>query len=118
MPANLNDLSLRQLQYVVAVGDTLGFHKAAAQCHVSQPTLSAQVQQLESVLGVKLFERDRRRVLVTVAGRDLLARARRVLLEVDDLIAAAARAGEPFTGVLRVGVIPTIAPYLLPDVTP
>jgi LysR family transcriptional regulator, hydrogen peroxide-inducible genes activator len=112
------DLSLRQLQYVVAVADTLGFHKAATRCHVSQPTLSAQLQQIESVLGVKLFDRDRRRVVVTSVGADVVARARRVLVEVDDLIAAAARAREPFTGTLRVGVIPTIASYLLPEVMP
>jgi LysR family hydrogen peroxide-inducible transcriptional activator len=117
MPS-LHDLSLRQLQYVVAVADTLGFHKAAARCHVSQPTLSAQVQQLESVLGVRLFERDRRRVLLTTDGEDIVARARRVLLEGDDLVAAADRLREPFTGTLRIGVIPTIAPYLLPEVMP
>ena len=116
--ATVNDLSLRQLQYVVAVADTLGFHKAAARCHVSQPTLSAQVQQLESVLGVVLFERDRRRVLVTAAGEELVRRARRVLLEAEDLVAAATRAGDPLAGTLRVGVIPTIAPYLLPEVLP
>jgi len=112
------DLSLRQLQYAVAVADTLGFHKAAALCHVSQPTLSAQLQQLEAVLGVQLFERDRRRVVLTAAGAEIVARARRVLVEVDDLVATATRAREPFTGRLRVGVIPTIAPYLLPDVMP
>src|SRR5580692_10188944 len=117
MPA-LNDVSLRQLQYVVAVADTLGFHKAAARCHVSQPTLSAQVLQLESVLGVALFERDRRRVLVTSAGAEIVARARRVLVEADDLISAATRLREPFAGTLRIGVIPTIAPYMLPDVMP
>jgi len=116
--AHLHDLSLRQLQYAVAVADTLGFHKAAALCHVSQPTLSAQVQQLESVLGLPLFERDRRRVLVTPAGQEVVQRARRILLEVGDLIAAATRAREPFTGTLRIGVIPTIAPYLLPELTP
>jgi LysR family hydrogen peroxide-inducible transcriptional activator len=113
-----NDLSLRQLQYVVAVADTLGFHRAAVRCHVSQPTLSTQVQQLESVLGVTLFERDRRRVLVTGAGVDVVARARRVLVEVDDLLTAAARLREPFAGTLRIGVIPTVAPYLLPEVMP
>jgi LysR family hydrogen peroxide-inducible transcriptional activator len=113
-----HDLSLRQLQYVVAVAENLGFHRAAAVCHVSQPTLSAQVQLLESVLGVRLFERDRRRVLVTPAGQELVARARRVLLEVEDLIGAAARAQKPFAGTLRIGVIPTLAPYLLPEVTP
>jgi LysR family hydrogen peroxide-inducible transcriptional activator len=116
--ATLKDLSLRQLQYVVAVADTLGFHRAAARCHVSQPTLSAQVQQLEAVIGVRLFERDRQRVLVTSAGVDLVARARRVLVEVDDLIAAATRLHEPFAGALRIGVIPTVAPYLLPDIMP
>jgi LysR family transcriptional regulator, hydrogen peroxide-inducible genes activator len=116
--ANLHDLSVRQLQYAVAVADTLGFHKAAARCHVSQPTLSAQVLKLEEVLGVKLFERDRKRVLVTAAGQELVLRARRVLVELNDLLRTAERAREPFTGTLRVGVIPTIAPYLLPDVTP
>jgi LysR family hydrogen peroxide-inducible transcriptional activator len=113
-----NDLSLRQLQYVVAVADSLGFHKAAARCHVSQPTLSAQVALLESVLGVRLFERDRRRVLVTAAGEAVVARARRVLLEVDDLLTAATRSQSPFAGTLRIGVIPTMAPYVLPEVTP
>lgn len=116
--ANVGDLSIRQLGYVVAVADTLGFHKAAEQCHVSQPTLSAQVQQIESVLGVRIFERDRRRVLLTPAGEVLVARARRVLVEASDLIAAAERVRDPFTGTMRIGVIPTIAPYLLPDVTP
>jgi LysR family transcriptional regulator, hydrogen peroxide-inducible genes activator len=117
MPS-LNDLSLRQLQYVVAVADTLGFHKAAVRCHVSQPTLSAQVQQLESVLGVRIFERDRRRVLVTRAGMDIVARARRVLVEAEDLLAIATRLREPFVGTLRIGVIPTVAPYLLPEIMP
>jgi LysR family hydrogen peroxide-inducible transcriptional activator len=114
----LHDLTLRQLQYIVAVADHLGFHKAAAACHVSQPTLSAQVQQLESALGVTLFERDRRRVLLTAAGHAVVERARRILVDVGDLLAAATRAREPFTGTLRIGVIPTIAPYLLPELTP
>jgi LysR family hydrogen peroxide-inducible transcriptional activator len=114
----LSDVSLRQLQYVVAVADTLGFHKAAARCHVSQPTLSAQVQQVESVLGVTLFERDRRGVLVTSAGAEIVERARQVLVAMEDLVAAAARLREPFAGTLRIGIIPTVAPYLLPDVMP
>ena len=65
---SIRDFSLRQLQYVVAVADTLGFRRAAERCAVSQPTLSTQIQHLEEVLGVKLFERDRRKVLVTSAG--------------------------------------------------
>jgi len=115
--AAVHDLSIRQLQYVVAVADTLGFRKAAERCAVSQPTLSAQIQQLESVLGVLIFERDKRRVLVTAAGAEIVARARRVLVDAQDLVAAATRARDPFEGTFRVGVIPTIAPYYLPDVT-
>jgi LysR family hydrogen peroxide-inducible transcriptional activator len=112
------DLSIRQLQYAVAVADTLGFHRAAARCGVSQPTLSSQVQKLEEVLAVQLFERDRRRVLVTPAGEAVVAHARRVLVGLDDLLATAARTSDPFTGTLRIGVIPTVAPYLLPWLTP
>lgn len=113
----ISDLSLRQLQYVVAVADTLGFRRAAERCGVSQPTLSAQVQQLEAVLGVSLFERDRNVVLVTAAGEEVVKRARRVLVETEDLLSAATRARDPFAGTFRVGVIPTIAPYYLPEVT-
>jgi LysR family hydrogen peroxide-inducible transcriptional activator len=110
--------SLRQLQYVVAVAQELSFRRAAELCHVSQPSLSAQLAQLERALGVQLFERDRRRVLLTTAGHALLARAQRVLLEADDLVEAAARAGDPLAGTLRIGVIPTVSPYLLPSLTP
>lgn len=110
--------SLRQLQYAVAVAEALSFRKAAERCHVSQPSLSAQLGQLEDVLGVRLFERDRRRVLVSLAGRDLIERARRVLVEADHLREAAARAGDPLSGTLRIGVIPTVSPYLLPAISP
>jgi LysR family transcriptional regulator, hydrogen peroxide-inducible genes activator len=110
--------SLRQLQYAVAVAEALNFRKAAERCHVSQPSLSAQLAQLEEVLGVRLFERDRRRVLVTAAGHEVVERARRVLIEADDLLEAATRARDPLAGSLRIGVIPTIAPYLLPSLTP
>jgi LysR family hydrogen peroxide-inducible transcriptional activator len=110
--------SLRQLQYAAAVADTGGFRRAAQLCHVSQPSLSAQLAQLESALGVRLFERDRRRVLVTAAGTEVLARARRVLLEADDLMTASTRLRDPFRGTLRIGVIPTVSPYLLPEITP
>src|SRR5580692_5083143 len=109
MTISAHDLSPRQLQYVVAVAETLGFHKAAERCHVSQPTLSAQVKQLEDVLGVQLFERDRRRVLLTAAGAVVVAHARRVLLEIDDMIAAAKQLVEPCSGTFRIGVIPPFA---------
>jgi LysR family hydrogen peroxide-inducible transcriptional activator len=110
--------SLRQLQYVVAVADNLSFRRAAEDCHVSQPSLSAQLAQLEDALGVRLFERDRRRVLLTPAGALLVERARRLLVDADHLVDAAKRAGDALAGTLNVGVIPTIAPYLLPSVTP
>lgn len=111
------NVTLRQLEYVVAVADTLGFRKAAERCAVSQPSLSAQVKELEEVLGVAVFERDKRRVIVTPVGETIVARARRVLVEAEDLVAAATRGRDPFEGTFRVGVIPTIAPYYLPEVT-
>ena len=92
------DFTLRQLQYAVAVADTLGFRKAAVQCHVSQPALSAQLAELETALGTKLFERDRRRVLLTPAGEELVARARELLARADDLVETARMLGDPFTG--------------------
>jgi LysR family transcriptional regulator, hydrogen peroxide-inducible genes activator len=110
--------SLRQLQYAQALAQELSFRKAAARCHVSQPALSSQLQELEQALGVRLFERDKKRVLITSAGRDLLARAARVLLEADSLLESARRSADPFAGSLRLGVIPTVSPYLLPALTP
>lgn len=113
MTISARDLSLRQLEYVVAVADTLGFHRAAERCHVSQPTLSAQIKQLEGLLGLTLFERDKRRVIVTEAGAAVVVEARRVLVAAGDLVAAARRVAAPGTGTLRVGILPTIAPYAL-----
>ena len=110
--------SLRQLQYAVAVADARSFRRAAEQCGVSQPSLSAQLAQLEGALGVRLFERDRRRVLLTPAGEDLIARARRVLVDADDLVDAARRLGDPLAGPISIGVIPTVSPYLLPSAAP
>jgi LysR family transcriptional regulator, hydrogen peroxide-inducible genes activator len=109
--------TLRQLQYAVAIADSLSFRKAAERCHVSQPSLSAQLAQLEDLLGVRLFERDRRRVLVTAAAREILERARVILRESDDLVEVAQRSSDPLAGTLRIGVIPTISPYLLPGLT-
>lgn len=97
---------------------SLSFRKAAAQCHVSQPSLSAQLAQLEDALGMRLFERDTKRVLLTQAGDALLRRASKILLDVEDLLDAALTLGDPLQGTLRLGVIPTIAPYLLPSIAP
>lgn len=110
--------TLRQLQYVVAVAEELSFRRAAERCRVSQPSLSVQIAQVESALGVQLFERKHRRVLVTLAGREILERANRLLVDADDLLEAGRRASDPLTGTIRVGVIPTIAPYLLPAAAP
>lgn len=110
--------SLRQLQYFAAVASTLSFRKAAELCHVSQPSLSAQLAALEEALGVRLFERDTKRVMLTRTGEALQRRALKILMEVEDLTEAAQTLGDPFAGTLRLGVIPTIAPYLLPAVSP
>lgn len=110
--------SLRQLQYAVAIADTLSFRRAAERCHVSQPSLSAQLAELEQALGAQLFERDRKRVLVTSVGHDLVERARVVLREIDDLVELSRRSGNPLAGALRIGVIPTISPYLVPRIRP
>ncbi|MEB3298821.1 MAG: LysR substrate-binding domain-containing protein [Candidatus Sericytochromatia bacterium] len=110
--------TLRQLQYIVAVADELSFSKAAERCRVAQPSLSTQVAQVEDALGLQLFERDRRRVLVTLAGEEFIERARSLLTEADDLVDTARRAADPFSGTLRLGVIPTVAAYALPHLTP
>src|SRR5574338_1185650 len=113
MDCSPHPFSLRQLQYAVAVADQLSFVGAAQACHVSQPSLSAQIALLENALDTRLFERDRRRVLVTAAGLELIERARVVLKEADDLKMLARRTADPLAGTLRIGVIPTISPYLL-----
>jgi LysR family hydrogen peroxide-inducible transcriptional activator len=111
-------VTLRQLQYALAVAEARSFRRAAAACAVSQPSLSAQLAEAGRALGVRLFERDRRGVLVTAAGEAVLERARRVLLEADDLLVAARRNADPLAGTLRIGVLPTIGPYLLPRAGP
>lgn len=108
--------TVRQLEYFVALSERLSFRRAAEACYVTQPTLSAQLQELEAALGARLFERDKRGVLPTAAGRELVKHAHQALRAIDDLLDAARGAGEPLTGPLRLGVIPTIAPYLLPGV--
>ncbi len=111
-------VSLRQMQYLLAVADLGGFRRAAEACHVSQPSLSAQIAHAEAALGVRLFERDRRGVRVSAAGLPLIAQARAVLVAAGDLRELGRQLADPFTGTLRIGVIPTISPYLLPEVAP
>jgi LysR family hydrogen peroxide-inducible transcriptional activator len=118
MPDAPHPFTLRQLQYVTAVADTGSFRRAAERCAVSQPALSAQIAAVEQGVGVRLFERDHRRVMPTAAGQDLLVRARRLLVAADDLTEAARRLSDPLAGTVRIGVIPTVSPYLLPEVVP
>lgn len=112
-PQGMDRPTLQQLAYAVAVADEGHFGRAAAACAVSQPGLSAQIKALEQRLGVALFERDRRQVLITDAGRALVEHARRILQLTDDLVAEAERLQGEFTGTVTLGVIPTAAPYVL-----
>lgn len=111
-------MNLRDLQYLVALAETRHFGRAAERCHVSQPTLSAQLRKLEEFLGVALIERRPRQVALTTAGEAIVARARRMLQEADDIRALARASQDPLAGRLKIGLIPTIGPYLLPLVAP
>jgi LysR family hydrogen peroxide-inducible transcriptional activator len=106
--------SLRQLSYLVAVSESLNFTQAAASCHVTQSTLSGGIQELERLLDATLVERDRHAVRMTPVGEAVVDRARSLISMANDLVEHAAQAGRPMTGLLRLGAIPTIAPYLLP----
>jgi len=110
--------TLRQLEYFTAVAERSSFSKAADSCYVSQPALSAQIAQLEAVLGVRLFERNRRGVQLTRAGRELVPGAKEILESCDRFAQLAQSFGAPLSGPLRMGVIPTIGAYLLPRVLP
>ena len=111
-------MNLRDLGYLVALADYRHFGHAAEACHVSQPTLSTQIRKLEDELGVSLVERAPRRVMLTPIGRDIAERARRVLAEVAQMGELARRSQDPEAGTVRLGLFPTLAPYLLPHVLP
>lgn len=111
-------MNLRDLQYLSAVANTLHFGRAAEACNVSQPTLSMQLKKLEDELGVQLFERSNKHVLLTAVGRDLSQRAVRILKEASDMKEAAKASRDPFAGDVRLGIFPTLAPYLLPTLAP
>lgn len=111
-------MNLRDLRYLVALADLRHFGKAAEASFVSQPTLSTQIRKLEEFLGVPLLERNSRQVLLTPVGEQVVEQARRVLRETDQLLRVAKQARDPFSGELRLGIIPTVAPYLLPRALP
>jgi LysR family hydrogen peroxide-inducible transcriptional activator len=116
MKAITKGISLRSLGYLVTLAEERHFGRAAERCFVSQPTLSAQIKKLEEQLGGQLLERTQRRVMVTGLGREVVERARRILQGVDEIVALTESRQDPLAGELRVGLIPTVAPYLLPRV--
>lgn len=111
-------MNLRDLQYLVAVADHRHFGRAAEACFVSQPTLSTQLKKLEQELGVELVERNPGNVMLTDAGERIVERARFLLREADDIREIARRTREPESGSIRLGLFPTLGPYLLPHVVP
>jgi LysR family hydrogen peroxide-inducible transcriptional activator len=111
-------MTLKQLRYFEAVARTRHFGKAALQCSVTQPALSMQIQELEKELGVQLMERGRTGVMLTEAGREIASRASRVLAESRDIVDFARRQGNILSGPLHLGVIPSVAPYVLPGLLP
>jgi LysR family hydrogen peroxide-inducible transcriptional activator len=110
--------TLRQLGHLVALADARHFGRAAAASHVTQSTLSASIKELEDVLQASLVDRTKRKVVLTPLGTEVVERARRLLDQAEDLARLAQRESEPLCGTLRMGVIPTIGPFLLPAVLP
>lgn len=111
-------MNLRDLEYLVAVAEHGHFGRAAIACRVSQPTLSTQLKKLEAELGVRLLERNPRQVLLTAVGERVMARARGILGEVEAIRVIARHTRDPRSGRLRLGIFPTLSPYLLPHVVP
>jgi LysR family transcriptional regulator, hydrogen peroxide-inducible genes activator len=114
----LADLKLKDLRYLAALAATRHFGRAAAACFVSQPTLSAQLRKLEQYLGVQLVERQPRRVTLTEAGLAIAERARGIVAGTDEIVRLAQGWRNPLAGRLRVATLPTVGPYLLPQVLP
>jgi LysR family transcriptional regulator, hydrogen peroxide-inducible genes activator len=111
---NISSLTLRDLEYLVAVADRRHFGKAADACHVSQPALSAQIRKIEDFLGVQLFERSNRNVVITPIGEQVARQARIVLEEANKIATLAQETSRPLSGALRLGTIATLGPYLMP----
>jgi LysR family hydrogen peroxide-inducible transcriptional activator len=112
------DLKLKDLRYLVTLADERHFGRAARKCFVSQPTLSAQLKKLEDYLGVQLIERQPKGVTLTEAGEEIVSRARSVLQSSEEVVALARSHRDPLAGKLRIALLPTIGPYLLPRVAP
>jgi LysR family hydrogen peroxide-inducible transcriptional activator len=113
----MTDIKLKDLRYLVAVADCRHFGRAAERCFVSQPTLSAQLKKLEEYLGVQLIERQPNNVSLTEAGKQIVTRARRILEASDEVVTLARSHRDPLAGRLRIALLPTIGPYLLPRIS-
>jgi LysR family hydrogen peroxide-inducible transcriptional activator len=113
----MTDIKLKDLRYLVAVADCRHFGRAAERCFVSQPTLSAQLKKLEDYLGVQLIERQPNNVSLTEAGEQIVSRARRILEASEEVVTLARSHRDPLAGRLRVALLPTIGPYLLPRIS-
>jgi LysR family hydrogen peroxide-inducible transcriptional activator len=111
-------MTLQELRYLVALADEGHFARAAERCHVGQPTLSTQLKKLEDFLGVSLFERGKRHVMPTPVGEEIILQARVVLEEAGKLRQLADKGQNLMSGPLRLGIIPTLGPYLLPHLLP
>lgn len=111
-------MNIRDLHYLIALSDHHHFGKAAEACFVSQPALSMQIKKLEETLGIKLLERTNKSVLLTEAGIAITERARQILNQVEEMRDFAKLAKDPYSGQLKIGIIPTLAPYLLPLIIP
>jgi LysR family hydrogen peroxide-inducible transcriptional activator len=110
--------TFRQLEHLVLLAEHGHFGRAATACHVTQSTLSASIKELENILQASLVDRTKRPVVLTPLGREIVERARRILREGKDLVEAARAESEPLSGTLRMGVVPTIGPFLLPSILP
>lgn len=115
----LNLPTLRQLQYLMALHDMKNFGRAAAQCHVTQPTLSQAIIEMENLLGMKVLDRTKRKtVTFTSFGLEVIETAKKIMPDLEAMMETAKQMQEPLSGIMRLGIIPTIAPYLLPKLLP
>ncbi len=115
---NVNLPTFKQLRYLIALGEHMHFGKAAEACFVSQSAFSVAIRELESTLGVQLFDRTNKRVTITAMGQEIIVQARLVVRDLEALVHMARVSNEPLSGKLRLGVIPTISPFLLPKILP
>ena len=114
----MNLPTFKQLRYLIALGKYMHFGKAAEACFVSQSAFSVAIRELESTLGVQLFDRTNKRVTITAMGQEIIVQARLVVRDLEALVDMTGVSNEPFSGKLRLGIIPTISPFLLPKILP